>query len=221
MAVVTALTVQGPRGVERVAPVAPDLVADQLSVLFRDVPPAAAKVGMLGTRGNVQAVADALCRWNGPFVLDPVLRSSSGAALLDEGGLDLLRDLLVPLALLTTPNEDEVEALLGRGVSGRDVESVAADLLALGARHVLWKGGHRPGKGPVVDLLISPSRIVTIAGPRLTAAHGTGCRLAAALAVGFARGLDVEAAARAARRIVARGLRHPWVPTVGRPAIGF
>ncbi|HEY1012468.1 MAG TPA: bifunctional hydroxymethylpyrimidine kinase/phosphomethylpyrimidine kinase [Herpetosiphonaceae bacterium] len=197
---ITAVTAQNTLGVARVRLLAPGLVRDQIAAALDGLPIRAVKLGMLGSAGIAAAVAEKLADCPLPAVVDPVLRASSGRALLDVAGLRLLRDRLCPLALVLTPNLPEASALLGRPIEREDQLARAADeLLALGPRWVLLKGGHLAGEP--VDLLCGAGQIHELRERRVPTAHthGTGCAYAAAIAAGLAHGLEVPAAVRAAR----------------------
>ena len=208
--VATALTAQGARRAVSMEPVAPALLEAQLDALLAGggERPRALKTGMLGSAANAALLAARFGRapLRGlPLVVDPVLAASSGLPLFDAGGHPPL-EVLAPLlerATLATPNWPELEALGGRRLRGEE-EAVAA-ALALPARAVLVKGGHRPG--PPVDLLVRGRSVVRLAGRRRPGgARGTGCRLASAVAGLLARGVPLEEAVRRAKRLVERYL---------------
>ncbi|MEE2828546.1 MAG: bifunctional hydroxymethylpyrimidine kinase/phosphomethylpyrimidine kinase [Myxococcota bacterium] len=211
-AVVTALTVQSGRGVVKSEAVPPSLVQEQLERVLTDHRVGGAKVGMLALGETVAAVAAAWKRLGGtaPLVVDPVLRSSSGTALLDPGGVDLLREELLPLATVITPNLDEAAALLGRmslGVS--EAEEAARDLLEMGPKAVVLTGGHAPGSGPVRDVVCCASgEVVFLEGSRIDTEHdhGTGCLLSAGIVSALVLGASVLEAVEHGRRCVRRGL---------------
>src|SRR4051812_32758100 len=144
IACITALTVQSTVGVSRVEPVAPELIRETLKCLAADMSFAAVRIGMLGSAGVAEAVADFLTQHRPPHVvLDPILRSSSGAELLDDTGLRVLRDRMLPLAQVITPNLGEAAALTGRPVASiAEMKIAAARLHEMGARNVVITGGH-------------------------------------------------------------------------------
>ena len=129
-AVATLITVQNTRGVTRVDTLAPDLVLAQLSAVLDDIPPGAAKTGALGSRGVVEAVADAAARFSFPLVVDPVMISKHGARLLDAASSQALVKRLIPRAYLLTPNLEEAEAMVGFSVDTPDAMRRAARTLA-------------------------------------------------------------------------------------------
>ena len=202
-AVPTALTVQNTRGVTGVQLIDADLVAAQIAAVLEDLPIAAIKVGMLGSAGIARAVLDAVV---GPVVLDPVLRSSSGAVLLDADGLAVLRGASHRLALIT-PNLAEAAALLGGPVD--DPRAAAEALRDLLGCPVLVTGGHGPDPTVCVDWLAAEA-LVAIEAPRVATVHdhGTGCLLSTAIACALAAGLGVLAAVQHGRACVTAGLEH-------------
>lgn len=189
--VVSALTAQSTRGVTGVHPVPAAFVADQLATLLADVTVHATKIGMLPDAGVVEAVAAALeANDVGPVVYDPVMVATSGDALSDDGAVRALRERLLPLADLLTPNAPEAAALLGVAVA-TDADGLAEHaraLLDLGPRAVLVKGGHLDGDHSV-DVLATRSGTTLSRRPRVdtTSTHGTGCTLSSALAALLAR----------------------------------
>jgi hydroxymethylpyrimidine/phosphomethylpyrimidine kinase len=204
---VTAVTVQSDSEVTAVHPVPADTVRAQIDAALATGRVAAVKIGMLGSRAIVLTVAACLPpRERVPIVLDPVLASSSGAALLDAGGREALRENLVPRATLVTPNISEAAALLGTEPATTEEELLhqARGWLALGPAAVLIKGGHGSGS-EAVDLLVSagrsPRRFVA---PRTAKTRrGTGCALASGIAAGLAAGLELgDACARAKHHVL-------------------
>ncbi len=222
MGVVTALTVQNTTGVRRIDPVDPAVVAAQLDAVLADVRPHAVKIGMLSTAGNVHAVAAALAeRHAGPIVLDPVVRSSSGAQLLSGEGVDCLLNRLLPMASIVTPNLDEAACLTGVPVrTVKDMERAARALHARGAPHVLITGGHLPGER-IVDVFFDGSRIAHLAGGRIAgpSPHGTGCVLSSAIAAHLALGESVDSAAQRGVRFVRIAIRRAAAIGGGAPVL--
>ncbi len=209
-AVVTAITVQGRRGVRRVDPAPPDLVAEQIAVVLDEVRPRAWKTGMLWDGGIVRAVAEALSTLRGvPLVVDPVLAASAGGDLLREDALGPLRDRLIPTATVITPNLPEAARLLGvPGIEEDEMDDAARGLLALGCGAVVLKGGHAAGD-TAVDRLATAAGVRRFALPRVqgVSAHGTGCAFAAALASNLALGVPLDASVERAKAYVHRALR--------------
>jgi hydroxymethylpyrimidine/phosphomethylpyrimidine kinase len=212
MCAVTAVTVQSDSEVIAVHPLPPDTVRAQIETALATGRVGAIKIGMLGTGAVALAVAACLppCE-QVPLVLDPVLASSSGAALLDARGREVLREHLVPRATLVTPNIPEAAALLGTEPATTEEELLrqAHAWLALGPAAVLIKGGHGSGS-EAVDLLMSaggsPRRLVAARSARTH--RGTGCALASGIAAGLAAGIELEEACASARRHVLELLRQ-------------
>ena len=206
---VTAITAQNTLGVEAVHGIPADVVRAQIDAVVGDLEPVAVKSGMLGTAALVATVAERI-RGHGldNYVLDPVMVSTSGHRLLDDGAVDEIRNDLIPLATVVTPNLQEARILTGRALEGPDhLETAGRDLLEMGARAALIKGGHLEGDD-VVDVLVTAEGHRIWSRPRIhtTAGHGTGCTLSAALAAGLALGLPLMDATDAAIDFVARGL---------------
>ncbi|WP_395681826.1 bifunctional hydroxymethylpyrimidine kinase/phosphomethylpyrimidine kinase [Inquilinus sp.] len=202
-AVITALVAQNTRGVQAVELVQPSFVARQIDCLLADVRIDAVKIGMLATGEIVRVVADALRRHGlTRVVVDPVMVAKSGDRLLDTDAVAALREELLPLATVVTPNLPEAADLLVRAPAHRrdEMPEIAAALLALGPKAVLLKGGHlEESESP--DLLLSPAGAVTLAAPRIATrnTHGTGCTLSAAIAALLPQRPDLETAVREAK----------------------
>ncbi len=199
---ITAITAQNTRGVQAVQLLDPDLVGAQITSVLDDIGADGVKTGMLGSAAIIEAVADHVERYRVErLVVDPVMVAKSGDHLLAPNAVEALRERLLPLALVVTPNLPEASVLLGRAVEEeRDMEDAARDLLGPGTRFVLLKGGHLPGDD-VVDVLYDGQRCLELRSPRVPTrhTHGTGCTYAAAIAALLARGLVVEQAVRKAR----------------------
>jgi len=212
---ITALTAQNTQGVQGVQGVPPAFIAQQMELVLADIGADAIKTGMLHNAEVIETVVGALERLAPltPVVVDPVMVAKGGASLLDMAAADTLKRRLLPRAAVLTPNIPEAEALTGRKiVSVEDMRAAALDLLRMGPRAVLVKGGHREG-GTVVDLLAETVegevRIETFRSKRIDSrhTHGTGCTLASAIAAGLAQELDLVAAVRRARAYVLRALK--------------
>jgi hydroxymethylpyrimidine/phosphomethylpyrimidine kinase len=214
VACITALTVQSTSGVVRVEPVSSDIIAETLRVLAADLDIAAVKIGMLGSAKVVRAVVEFLSDSEMPnVVLDPILRSSSGAQLLDAAGAKLMRDRLVPLATVVTPNVDEAAALTGLRVGdAQEMNSAADKLHALGAQNVVVTGGHlekaidllsfRTSSGKIEKELFKAER------RRSKSTHGTGCAFASAMACHLALGRGLPEAVLLAKAYVTAAIAN-------------
>ncbi|MGB7211106.1 MAG: bifunctional hydroxymethylpyrimidine kinase/phosphomethylpyrimidine kinase [Gemmatimonadales bacterium] len=207
--VITAITAQNTVEVRQVALVEPGMIRAQLGAVADDLPPTAIKTGMLGSAEITTLVAEVI-RGRGwrRFVLDPVMVSTSGHRLLDAGAEAAVRDQLLPLATLVTPNLDEAEILTGLTV--RDpaaMDEAGRRLLALGAAAALIKGGHLDGD-ELVDVLVTRSGVQRIRHTRVstTSTHGTGCTLSAAITAGLALGWELDRAVSTGLDFVARAI---------------
>lgn len=205
-AAVTALTAQSTQGVSAVHELPAAFVGAEIDALFGDLRIDAVKIGMLGTAAVAGIVADHLARHGAPnIVLDPVMVSTSGARLLAEDAIDVMRHRLLPLAALVTPNLAEAAILLGEPEpdSAEGMGQMARRLQALGPRAVLLKGGHLRGEASP-DVFFDGTDLVEVPAKRLAArnTHGTGCTLSSAIAALLAKGEDRLAACRAAKAYV-------------------
>jgi hydroxymethylpyrimidine/phosphomethylpyrimidine kinase len=198
---VTAVTVQNTLGVSAIHAVPPEIVAAQIRAVLEDIGADAIKIGMLGDAATIAAVADALDGVTAPIVLDPVMVAKGGAALLEDEAVGALVQRLLPRAAVVTPNVPELEALAELEVSDEaDMLLAAQELLAMGPRAVLAKGGHL--EGPLVtDWLVTHNSQARFQAPRVSTrhTHGTGCTLASAVAAGLAAGLPLQVAVERAR----------------------
>jgi hydroxymethylpyrimidine/phosphomethylpyrimidine kinase len=204
--VITALTAQNTQGVRAIHDVPPDFIRAQIDAVFSDLDIGAVKIGMLSQAATIEAVAEGLGAHHAKnIVLDPVMVATSGHRLLVPEAVEALRKLLIPRALVVTPNLPEAAALTGASVARneREMEVQARELLALGARNVLIKGGHGSGDQSL-DLLIGQGEVVRLSARRIATSnlHGTGCTLSSAIAAGLAEGLDLRAAAQDAKEYV-------------------
>jgi hydroxymethylpyrimidine/phosphomethylpyrimidine kinase len=203
MAVPAALTVQNSRGVSAVYPVPPVALVRQINALVSDRKPDAVKTGMLLSRQNVDAVAAEIKKAKiKNLVIDPVLRSSSGAVLLKQDAIRSVKKNLFPLARIVTPNIMEAEILSDMSIKSEgDMDFAAGKILDMGPSYVLIKGGHR--KGAAVDTLYGGKTVLSFSTPREKGEfHGSGCVLSSAIAVFIAQGNPVEKAVEKAKSFV-------------------
>jgi hydroxymethylpyrimidine/phosphomethylpyrimidine kinase len=204
--VITALTAQNTKGVTGIHDAPPDFITAQIDAVFSDLNVNAVKIGMLSQAPAIAAVAAGLDRHKAMnVVLDPVMVATSGDRLLKPDAIDHLRRLLIPKALVLTPNLPEAAALLDTSIATDEsaMRDQARRLLAFGASSVLIKGGHGSG-AESVDLLVEATGIERLAAPRFATrnTHGTGCTLSSAIAAGLAKGMSLIEAARAAKSYV-------------------
>jgi hydroxymethylpyrimidine/phosphomethylpyrimidine kinase len=225
--VVTALTAQNTREITAIQAIAPAFVRQQIDTLFADVRIDAAKTGMLGTAGIVQAVAEGLAAPVAggslrALVVDPVMIAKSGDALLDRAATSALIEALLPQATVLTPNLPEAGVLLGRRAPDtlREMADAAERLRRLlpdsGRRWVLVKGGHL--SGDPIDLLHDGDRMIELPARRIATrnTHGTGCTLSAAIAACWPRYADPVDAIRAARQYLVAAIARADELAVGR-----
>ncbi len=204
--VITALTAQNTKGVTGILDVPPAFIAAQMDAVFSDLDIAAVKIGMLSRPQAIEAVARGLVRNKARnIVLDPVMIAGSGDRLIAPEAVGVLKRMLIPRAMLITPNLPEAAALLDAPMAANEtqMQEQGQRLLELGARAVLIKGGHGEG-AESVDFLIEPHAVVRLAATRVVTAgaHGTGCTLSSAIAAGLAKGHALDAAVRAAKAYV-------------------
>jgi hydroxymethylpyrimidine/phosphomethylpyrimidine kinase len=219
MAAVTSITAQNTTGVYGVHDVPAEMVAQQIDVVCEDIGVDAAKSGMLSNAAIIHAVADAIARHRiEKYVLDPVMFSETGHRLLSEDAVESLKQRLLPLAMVVTPNAVEAAALTG--IEVRDVKSqrdAARALHHLGARAVLIKGGHLPGPA-AVDILYDGLNFAEFSAPRVDTrnTHGTGCTYAAAIAAMLGHHQPLPEAVRIAKQYVTAAIVHGFA--LGRGA---
>ena len=190
--IITALTAQNTQGVTGVHAVPPAFIGLQADTLAADIEVTAVKTGMLGDAVTVATVVGILQKHElGPIVVDPVMVATSDDVLLAPDAIAAVRNLLVPLATLITPNLHEAAQLLGTSLAStvEEMESQAQRLVAGGARSALVKGGHATGD-MAIDVLVAPHGISHHAAPRIETrnTHGTGCTLSAAITAELAKG---------------------------------
>jgi hydroxymethylpyrimidine/phosphomethylpyrimidine kinase len=215
---ITALTAQNTEGVFGILPIPPDFIRRQIEVVLDDIGADVIKTGMLHDAAVIEAVFAVLQQRAAtiPVVVDPVMVAKGGARLIEPEAIEALKRLLIARAEIVTPNLHEAEILCGSTIGNiAEMQAAGENLLALGCRAALVKGGHLPGE-TVSDVLVTAgggvrvwenSRIAT----RHT--HGTGCTLASAIAAGLAQGLAIESAVDRARAYVRRAI-------AGAPGLG-
>ena len=204
MTAITAITAQNTIGVSAVHQVPPEVIVEQVRQVAEDIGVDAVKIGMLGDVPTIDAVVEALkLVGEARVVLDPVMVAESGAPLLADDARETLRNDVLPLAAVTTPNLAEAEALVG---APGNPEELARRIHALGPKAVVVTGGHRDEEA--TDVFFDGDRIEEIVGTRHDsgAAHGSGCTHSSALAAYLAHGLDPLDAAKKAKEVAARAV---------------
>lgn len=209
---ITAITAQNTQGVKSQFALTPQIVYDQIVSVIDDLSPAVVKIGMLSNVDIVFAVAEALSQYTLPIILDPVMVSSSGHRLLSIEGQEALKEKLLPISTLITPNIPEMDALTGMSLTTFDEKQKAAHhLFDYGAKAVLLKGGHEEGDVKT-DILYSVHdgeiQIDTFVSDTILTknTHGTGCTLSSAIAAFMARGCNLYKAVAEAKHYVAEAI---------------
>jgi hydroxymethylpyrimidine/phosphomethylpyrimidine kinase len=223
MSALTAVTVQNSLGVSAYYELPPHAVAGQIEAVVTDIGVGATKTGMLASAAIMAAIAETVQRLQlAPFVVDPVAASQHGDPLLQPDALDALRDVIIPLATLLTPNLGEVRLLTGVEVTAPDeMRDAARALHALGPAWVLVKGGHLPG-GDAVDVLYDGDSFLEFDAPRRDTVHthGSGDTLASAITAGLAIGLPMIEAVRAGKAFVTGAVNGSFPLGAGRGPVG-
>ena len=209
--VITAITAQNTLAVTAVHDIPSEIVAAQIDAVFSDLNVASVKIGMVSVPQTILAIAKGLASFSRPVVLDPVMVAKSGDRLLSEAAISTLRDELIPLASVLTPNRPEAACLLDCATARNDdeAEKQGRALLKLGAKAVLMKGGHAEGD-VCTDLLIRKDLpTITLEAPRIDTqnTHGTGCTLSSAIAAGLGKGFSMEQALQEAHSYLQAAIR--------------
>ena len=212
MTAITAITVQNTLGVSDVHEVPPRIVKGQIEAVMGDLGADAWKLGMLGSAAHVRIVLEAWCAVGEgvPVVLDPVMIAKGGASLMAKDAVAVIRDELMPIAAIVTPNAPEAQALTGVEVRDLDGQKRAAEILVckLGAYSALVKGGHIEGE-MIRDVLLTQDGPHVFESPRIAtrATHGTGCTFASAIAAHIAQGVAIEPAVERARAYLMEAIK--------------
>jgi len=215
MSVITLLTVQNTTRVSSVDPLDAAYVEQQLDAVLEDIPPQAAKTGALGSREIIETIARRAAGFRFPLVVDPVMISKHGAALLTDEALVALRKELLPRAFLVTPNLPEAAVLAGIEVTDlKAMEEAAQRIAGLGAKAVLVKGGHLADDA--TDILYYEERCERFAARRLDSrhTHGTGCTYSAAITAELAKGRSLVEAVKSAKQFITNAIAS--APGLGR-----
>lgn len=206
MSAITAVTVQNTRGVHGVYPLPPEAVAKQMNAVVEDIGVDAVKTGMLFSADIIETVANRIEAFGlNNVVVDPVMIAKGGAELLQQDAIEAMKNRLLPLALIVTPNIPEAEALAGmKIVSLQDRRDAAMRIADYGAKMVVVKGGHDMTTELAVDLFYDGTRFTLLEDRRITTkhTHGTGCTYSAAIAAELAKGAAPNEAVRTARHYI-------------------
>lgn len=207
--VLTLLTAQNTIGVQAVHTLDPSLIIAQLDAVVADIPPVAAKTGAMGNAAIIEAVGEHATRYGFPLIVDPVMISKHGDALIEPDATRAIRQYLMPRAFLITPNMAEASTLAERDVTTvEDMGKAAATLGLLGVPHVLVKGG-RLSSGEAIDVLWSDGELHRFSSPRIDTphTHGSGCVYSAAITARLARGEELVHAVQGAKSFVSDAIR--------------
>ncbi len=212
--VITCLTAQNPRRVLAVEPASPKMVRQQIEAVFEELRPVAVKTGMLFSAEIIRAVVHFFRKNKGmPLVVDPVMISTSGAALLKPAAMGILQAQLLPLATLVTPNLDETEILAGGKIASiEDMRAAARNIHARFGCAVLVKGGHLRNQREAADIFFSGRMELLLSAPfiRGVSTHGTGCTYSAAITAALALGHDLPHAVAIGKRHVTAAIRRSY-----------
>ncbi|MGE3272523.1 MAG: bifunctional hydroxymethylpyrimidine kinase/phosphomethylpyrimidine kinase [Chloroflexota bacterium] len=212
MSAITAITAQNTTGVTAVFELPTDLIAAQIDAVVTDIGVDAVKTGMIASSEIIRVVAGKIREYGiSTLVVDPVMVATSGDRLLREDAVDALRTELIPLAAVITPNLPEAGVLIGREISTLDeMREAAREIVGLGARSVMVKGGHL--EGDAVDIFYDGASFLELSAPRIdtTSTHGTGCTLAAGIAALLARGETLEAAVKGSKAYLTTAIERAF-----------
>ncbi|WP_252026741.1 bifunctional hydroxymethylpyrimidine kinase/phosphomethylpyrimidine kinase [Vibrio sp. SCSIO 43136] len=219
--VITAITSQNTQGVSAIFPIALDHVASQLDAVFTDLNVVAVKIGMLADSNIIKVVADKIRLYQPNYlVVDPVMVATSGDLLLEQAAISTLKQELLPLADIITPNLPEGAALTGLPVpnSESEMQEMISDLRALGATAVLLKGGHLDKDENSNDLLITSDSATLVSAKRVATknTHGTGCTLSSAIASYLAHGNPIDQAVSLGKSYISQAIAHADELEVGK-----
>ncbi|MFC1880493.1 bifunctional hydroxymethylpyrimidine kinase/phosphomethylpyrimidine kinase [Thermodesulfobacteriota bacterium] len=212
MSVITALTAQNTRGVTAIQALPPSFAIEQMTAVFTDIGADAVKIGMLYSAELIEAVTETLNKYRARnIVLDPVMVAQSGDKLLQDDAIEAIKDHLMPVADVVTPNLPEAEVLLGQKIESiEDMQQAARSLAQFGGRSILIKGGHlEESKSTDLLYLTEEDRFVILEAERVDSRnnHGTGCTLSSAIAAYISRGSQIEDAVRKAKTYIQSAIR--------------
>ncbi|UFJ43084.1 bifunctional hydroxymethylpyrimidine kinase/phosphomethylpyrimidine kinase [Brevibacillus humidisoli] len=209
MSAITAVTAQNTRGVAGVYPLTAEAVVDQMQQVLQDIGTDAMKTGMLFDAEIIRAVAGLIREYQiAQVIVDPVMVAKGGAKLLQDDAVEAMKQELLPLASVVTPNLPEAECLTGMSIETRaEMEEAARRIHALGARHVIVKGGHLDSD-ELVDLLFDGTHFHALPHQRINTrhTHGTGCTFSAALTAELAKGTPIDTATEKAKRFIVEAI---------------
>ena len=220
MAAITALTVQNTVGVQGIHLVPAKFVSSQIEAIFSDIAVSSVKVGMVGNAEIAEGVGTTLAKYRNLIsVVDPVMVAKGGSPLLDKKAIQAVKDNLIPLATIVTPNLPEAAILLGSSIAKSEEDMVyqGKALLNLGPKSILMKGGHSEGITSN-DLLVTENNYVWFKEKRINTknTHGTGCTLSSSIASFLAKDFSVEESVSKAKKFVTNAIRNSEKLSVGK-----
>lgn len=210
MSAITSLTVQNTTGVKNILNVSPEFLKEEIDVIFEDIYPDAVKIGMVSSSNLIEAIVDRLKVYDAKnIVVDPVMVATSGAVLLEKEALDSLKNTLIPIATVITPNIPEAEILAEMKIKNEDEMKIAAKKISEECKcAVLLKGGHNVNDAN--DLLYVDGKEIWFYGKKIDNpnTHGTGCTLSSAIASNLAKGLNLETSVKKAKEYISGALEY-------------
>lgn len=214
MSAITALTAQNTIGVQGIFEVTPEFIMEQIKSIMSDIGTDAAKTGMLANEMIVKTVAEAIEKFNIPnVVVDPVMIAKSGDALLSEAARQTIKQRLIPLATVVTPNVFEAEAMLDMKIKTiEDMKKAAKELRKTGCKWIVIKGGHLQNKKEAIDVVFNGKNFYLLESPRFDTknTHGTGCTFSSAIAAGLAKGYAPLTAIQRAKEFISEAIRQSY-----------
>lgn len=210
MSVIVSVVAENTTRVISVEDISPKVISEQIEAVFEDIPVDAVKVGMLSSVECMHAVAEGLKNYKPAYtVIDPVMAAKGGHTLMQPNALEMMKQEILPLAYLLTPNIPETETIVGYEIKTEaDIKKAAVDIHALGAKNVLIKGGHLDGDA--IDYLYDGQKFLTYTAKRIQTknTHGTGCTLSSAIAANLAQAYPLNEAVRRAKQYVTTAIEH-------------
>ncbi len=210
MSVIVAVVAENTSRVISIQDVIPAMIKDQIDAVFEDIEVDAVKVGMLSGTNTMKAVADKLREYNPPnIVIDPVMIAKGGCALMAPAAWDTLKEEIIPLSFLLTPNIPEAEKITGIDINTiPDMQRAAQTIHEMGAENVLIKGGHLQGNA--VDILFDGKEFASFSSERIDTknTHGTGCTLSSAITANLANGMDLHKAVEEAKKYITMAIKY-------------
>jgi hydroxymethylpyrimidine/phosphomethylpyrimidine kinase len=218
---ITAITAQNTVKVTKIFELSPELVAAQIDAVMQDIGAQALKTGMLANAAIIEVTAAKIRHYNlKNLVVDPVMVAKSGDLLLRKDAIQALRSRLIPLAKVVTPNLPEAEELTEMKLTrAKEIEEAGRRIIAMGAKSVVIKGGHR--RGPAIDLFFDGKKIRVLRSPRIRTrhTHGTGCTFSAAIAAYLAKGEKLEDAVVLAKKYITQAIRRGFAVGSGHSPV--